>query len=95
MECVVRGRTVLPLRTNKELIMQTIKGRQYVVGTVAISAAALARLAEMGVTPPKARKEYYWMYESFFLPEGEDGAEFKHRRGNVYDAGSLKLVGEA
>ena len=74
--------------------MQTIKGRQYVIGTVAISAAALARLTEMGVTPPKAR-EKYWMYESFSLPEGEDGAEFKHRRGNVYDAGSLKLVGEA
>lgn len=73
--------------------MQLIKGKQYIVGTVNISAAALARLAELGVTPPKDRNRY-WMYGSFFLPEGEDGKEFFHKRGDPLTPGRLTLAVE-
>ena len=70
--------------------MQLIKGRRYVAGLVDISDAALTRLTEMGVTPPKDRNKY-WMYGSFFLPEGEDGKEFFHKRGDPLTPGRLTM----
>ncbi len=74
--------------------MIMIRGRMYVPGTLNISPAALSRLAEMGVTPPINRWPQGGDFDSFFLPEGEDGAEFVHRHGNPAVAGELSLVAE-
>ncbi len=74
--------------------MMNLNGRMYVKGTVEISAKALARLAEMGVTPPKNRFPQGGGFDSFYLPEGEDGAEFVHRGGSPASAGRLSLATE-
>ncbi len=74
--------------------MMKMNGKMYVKGTVEISAKALARLAEMGVTPPKNRFPQGGEFDSFFLPEGEDGAEFVHRSGSPASAGRLSLASE-
>ena len=76
------------------LIMMIIKGKMYIKGTVDISAKALMRLAEMGVTPPKNRFPQGGEFDSFFLPEGEDGGEFIHRHGSPASAGDLLLRSE-
>lgn len=74
--------------------MMKIDGKMYVKGTVDITPAALSRLAEMGVVPPKNRFPQGGEFGSFFLPEGEEGAEFRHRGGNPATAGRLSLVAE-
>lgn len=71
-----------------------LNGKIYVKGTVNITPAALARLAEIGVVPLKNLYPQGGEFGSFFLPEGEDGADFVHRAGNPGVAGRLSLVGE-
>lgn len=75
--------------------MQKIDGRMYVKGTVDISRAALARLSEMGVKPPENKYPQGGEFGSFFLPEGEEGAEFAHRGGSPAQASRLCLKWEA
>ena len=79
---------------SKEKIMMKMNGKMYVKGTVNITPAALSRLAEMGVTPPKNRYPQGGEFDSFYLPEGEDGAEFHHRGGSPASAGKLSLASE-
>ncbi len=74
--------------------MVIIKGRMYVPGTLYITPAALARLKEMGVVPPVNRWPQGGDFDSFFLPEGEDGAVYELRPGNPAVAGELSLVAE-
>jgi hypothetical protein len=66
----------------------------YVRGTLDISALALERLEEMGVCPPTNRYPQGGEYDSFYLPEGQDGAEFIHRCGNPATEGRLALASE-
>ena len=74
--------------------MLKMNGRMYVTGTVNISAAALVRLAEMGVKPPYNRYPQGGEFDSFYLPPGRDGGEFRHSAGNPALAGRLKLAAE-
>ncbi len=74
--------------------MMNMNGKMYVKGTVQITPAALSRLAEMGVVPPRNRFPQGGEFDSFFLPEGEDGAEFLHRGGSPASAGRLSLASE-
>ena len=74
--------------------MLKINGRVYVGGTVNISALALVRLAEMGVVPPVNRYPQGGEFDSFYLPQGQDGSEFRHSAGNPAVAGRLKLAAE-
>jgi len=74
--------------------MLKLNGSVRVRGTIDISEKALARLAEMGVKPPKNPYPQGGEYDSFYLPEGEDGAEFRQRRGLPMVAASLKLASE-
>jgi hypothetical protein len=74
--------------------MMKLNGKMYVKGTLDITPAALARLAEMGVTPRKNPCSQGGDFDSFFLPEGEDGAEFSHMVGSPASAGKLSLVSE-
>lgn len=74
--------------------MMNINGRMYVKGTVNITPAALSRLAGMGVVPPKNTFPQGGEFDSFYLPEGEDGAEFLHRGGSPASAGRLSLAAE-
>ena len=74
--------------------MMKINGRMYIKGTLEISRAALARLEEMGVVPPKNTFPQGGEFDSFYLPEGEDGAEFLHRGGSPASAGRLSLAAE-
>ena len=74
--------------------MLKINGRMYVGGTVNISAAALMRLAEMGVKPPYNRYPQGGEFDSFYLPQRQDGSEFRHSAGNPAVAGRLKLAAE-
>lgn len=71
--------------------MQNLNGRMYVKGTVDISAEALARLAEVGVVPSRNPYTQGGEFESFYLPVGNDGAEFHHAGGNPAQAGKLTL----
>jgi len=66
----------------------------YVRGTLDISAAALSRLKELGVSPARNHYPQGGSYEGFYLPEGESGAEFRHVGGNPACAGELMLVDE-
>jgi len=74
--------------------MININGRMYVKGTVNITPAALSRLAEMGVVPPENRFPQGGAFDSFYLPDGEGGAEFLHRGGSPASASRLSLAGE-
>ena len=74
--------------------MMNLNGKVYVKGTIEISAKALARLAEMGVTPPKNRFPQGGEFDSFYLPDGESGEEFIYRGGSPASAGRLSLVTE-
>jgi hypothetical protein len=74
--------------------MLNINGKTYVQGTIDITSAALARLLQMGVEPPKNYYPNGGSFDSFYLPEGEDGAEFNHVGGNAYSQGHLSLKGE-
>ena len=74
--------------------MMELNGQMYVKGTVNVSAAALARLADLGVTPPKNRYPQGGEFDSFFLPTGQDGAEFRHQAGSPASAGRLSLAAE-
>ncbi len=74
--------------------MLKLKGLMYVPGTLDITPGALARLKEIGVTPPRNRFPQGGDYDSFYLPEGEDGSEFHHVGGNPACEGKLMLIGE-
>ena len=74
--------------------MMTLNGKKYVQGTLDISRAALARLAEMGVKPPFNRYPQGGTFDSFYLPEGESGDEFYHDPGNPGCEGRLRLKSE-
>lgn len=72
--------------------MMNIQGKKYVKGYTEISLAALARLEELGVELRYSRS--HGGYDSFCLPEGNDGSEFHHNPGCPQSAGSLYLKSE-
>jgi hypothetical protein len=72
--------------------MLNINGKMYVKGYVKVSPAALARLRELGVELHSHRS--HDSYNSFFLPEGQDGGEFLHRPGCPRSPGELYLKSE-
>ncbi|MGB4467558.1 MAG: hypothetical protein WBI41_05845 [Azovibrio sp.] len=74
--------------------MMELNGRMYVKGTVNISPLALGRLSELGVKPPKNHYPQGGEFGSFYLPEGQDGAEFRYQGGSPASAGRLSLVAE-
>jgi hypothetical protein len=74
--------------------MMKLNGRIYVKGTLNISALALTRLAEIGVAPPKNFLPQGGGFDSFYLPFGQDGTEFRHQAGNPAQAGRLSLASE-
>ena len=71
--------------------MQIIKGKQYIMGAVSISDKALEALAALGVIPLRSPINGE-AYGSFFLPEGHDGSEFKHYRGDIWNPGKFTLA---
>jgi len=87
-------RGAVPSSPKRRKAMMKMNGKMYVKGTVNITPAALSRLAEMGVTPPKNRYPQGGEFDSFYLPEGEDGAEFHHRGGSPASVGKLSLASE-
>jgi len=75
--------------------MMFLNGRMYVIGCVEITPLALSRLRELGVNPRRAPCGEFGMWgghhDSFYLPEGESGEEFKHVVGNPSTPGRLSL----
>jgi len=74
--------------------MMELNGSVYVKGTVNITKAALSRLAEMGVVPKKNRLPKGGAFDSFYLPEGESGAEFLNRGGSLEFPSRLSMASE-
>ena len=72
--------------------MMNINGKKYVKGFTTVSSGAVARLVELGVELHYSRS--HGGYDSFFLPEGQDGGEFLHKPGNPSTTGSLHLKSE-
>ena len=74
--------------------MTKINGRVYFRGTQNITSAALARLNEMGVRPPRNPYPQGGAYDSFYLPLGEEGEEFVRISGDPATPGRLLLKSE-
>lgn len=70
--------------------MMRLVGRVYIQGTLNISARAMTRLKDLGITPPRNRYPQGGDYDSFYLPEGAEEL-FTHKAGDPATPGYLDL----
>jgi hypothetical protein len=69
--------------------MLILGNRAYIKGTLDITDAALSRLKELGIEPPRNRFPQGGYFDSFWMTEGYE--EFAHKGGDPANAGSLCL----